>query len=322
MKDTLKKSESIVTVVLLTYNSSKYIDKCLKSIERQSFDNFDVLIVDNNSKDDSIDKVNTFMGNPHFKILANDENLGWAGGNNYAIKNIKTKYAVLLNIDTIVHEDWLKNLVEFAESKENLGAASSSILELKDYPKVTEGFPLHFELDKGLITSAQRTNENVEVSFVPGTAMLLNLPALGKEAYFRDDFFMYHEDVEFSLRVSNKYQLYYCGDSIAWHDSKQSFSNPRTCKLAIKNLFTCLVEYQSSRDFYKNYFSYLKSYLKYFSFYSRFYPVLYTYYFLKYWFLAGFKKLSYDKNQKQAIKTNKLNEHYLNGKKREFSFIF
>jgi GT2 family glycosyltransferase len=186
----------------------------------------------------------------------------------------------LLNVDTILERNCLKNLYEFAESKDDVACISPRIVEYTEFlnGKIERGYPLIFDIKDGLIKAYDVNEDYMEVSFVPGTALFANLEKLRGNLYFREDFFIYHEDVEFSLRVLTQtdLKLYFLNNAIVAHDSKQSFSRTYTCRLALRNLFTCLVTYQDKREFFSNYLNYVKSLFKmYKNFYSKYYPITY-----------------------------------------------
>lgn len=265
-----------ITIITPVLNGEKYIKNCLDSVFAQSFKNFEVVIFDNGSKDKTVEIAKNYP----VKIIENKNNIGWAKANNLCIKQAKTKYVFLLNIDTILEPDCLKNLYEFAESKNDLACVSPRIVEYSDFVNgnIDKGYPLIFDIKDGLI-KAYSTNSNcTEVSFVPGTALFANLENLRDNLYFREDFFIYHEDVELSLRIltTTRLALYFLNTSIVAHDSKQSFSKISTCRLAIRNLFTCLATYQSRKEFLTNYGAYIKNFFKmYKDFYYQYYPFAY-----------------------------------------------
>lgn len=185
-----------------------------------------------------------------------------------------------MNIDTILDPDCLKNLYEFAESRNDLACVSPRIVEYSDFlsGKKSKGYPLAFDIKDGLIKAYNIAKEYVEVSFVPGTALFANLENLQKNLYFREDFFIYHEDVELSLRIltQTSLKLYFLNTAIVAHDSKQSFSRVSTCRRALGNLFTCLVTYQNGREFLNNYGMYGRSLFRmYKDFYCQYYPFAY-----------------------------------------------
>lgn len=310
----------MITIVLVIYNGGKYIKNCLDSISLQTYHDFKILVVDNHSTDNSLDLLSKYKVD---EWIRNEENLGWAVGNNIGIAHTKTKYALLLNIDTILAPDCLAQLMKCAKQNPDAALVSPSILEYKDYPKSQVGYPLLFDLKNGLIRAAIPTNEIQEVSFVPGTAMFVNLELLGEEAYFVDKFFMYHEDIELSLRILSKpnLKLFFCPASYVWHDSKQSFSKESTCRLALKNLFKCLIEFQSNLDFIKHYPNYINNLVKNYSFYKEYYKLVYPINSIKYsllslvWLFTPRRRF----NVKERIEM--INEQVL-AKGEKFNFIF
>ncbi|MFH1192803.1 MAG: glycosyltransferase family 2 protein, partial [Candidatus Jorgensenbacteria bacterium] len=265
-----------ITIIIPTFNSGKYIKKCLDSIFSQTYKNFEVIIFDNGSCDDTFHVADQYP----VTLVKNGYNVGWARANNLCIAKAKSRYVFLLNIDTVLHKDCLKKLFEFAESKNNFACISPGIVEyLSSFSgKHDDVYPLAFDINSGLIKAYSVDQEYVEVSFVPGTALFANRCALKKELYFREDFFMYHEDVEFSLRIlaRTSFKLFFLKTAIIAHDSKQSFSKPSTCSLALRNLFKCLIEYQNCKEFLSHYYAYAKSlFLMYIRFYGRYYPITY-----------------------------------------------
>src|SRR5437870_7465078 len=168
-------------------------------------------------------------------------------------------------------------LIGTAERHFEAALVSPAILEYYEFPSVRPGHPLFFDLRHGLIRAANPTTATTEVSFVPGTAMFINLDCLGSEAYLREDFFMYHEDVELSMRVLARTNclLIFCPDAFVWHDSKQSFRRKSTCRLALNNLFTCLLEAQSKYSYVRNYPRYVRTLIANYASYRKYFPWTY-----------------------------------------------
>lgn len=309
-----------VTIIIPTLNGEEYIDKCLESVFDQSFQDFKVIIFDNNSKDKTIDIAQQYP----VKIIEKEENLGWAKANNICVQQTDTKYAFLLNMDTILDKNCLRELYEFAESKNGIGCISPRIVEYDNFlnDNIEDGYPLTFDIDNGLIKAYDLDKDSMEVGFVPGTALFANLSNLNGSLRFREDFFMYHEDVEFSLRILSEtdFKLYFLNTAIVAHDSKQSFSRTSTCRLAIRNLFTCLKTHQSNKSFLKNCGTYAKNLFDmYIQFYHRYFPLTYpvfaTFYFLKSILYTG-NSLSSNLQRLQRI-NKKMSSH-----DKKFEFIF
>ena len=103
-----------------------FIKECLYTLQRQSFTEYSTILVDNGSSDGSVDLIREKF--PEVKIFALNKNLGFAGGNNVALKIISTPYVALLNNDAMPHPDWLKNLVDTLEEHPEAGFAASKML--------------------------------------------------------------------------------------------------------------------------------------------------------------------------------------------------
>lgn len=309
-----------ITIIIPILNGEKYIQTCLDSIFAQTYKNFEVVIFDNGSNDRVLGLVEKYP----VKIIRNQKNIGWAKANNLCINQAKTKYIFLLNIDTVLDPNCLKNLYKFAESKDDLACVSPAIVEYSAFlsGKQCDGYPLAFDIRDGLVKAYDINKEYTEVSFVPGTALFANRERLQNQLRFREDFFMYHEDVELSLRIitQNNIKLYFLNTAIVAHDSKQSFSKFSTCKLALRNLFTCLIKYQDRSDFWKHYSTYGKSLFRmYKNFYYQYYP--FTYPILSIFYLVtSIFKLKKQKN----INLNRLDEvnQKLSRYPKRFEFIF
>jgi GT2 family glycosyltransferase len=266
----------MITIIIPTYNSEKYIGDCLDSVFAQSYKYFTVVVFDNASRDRTVDLTQRYP----VTVVRNDCNHGWSKANNICVAKATTKYVFLLNVDTVLHRDCLQSLVAFAESHPDVACISPAIVEYDALRmgSAGPGFPVGFDVQTGLLTAYRSPEVATEVSFVPGTAMFANRESLGSELYFREDFFMYHEDVEFSLRVLSrtKLQLYLLQTAVVGHDSKQSYARFATARFILRNMFTCLTEYQDWRTFLRHYPSYAKNLLRlYASSYRRYYPVAY-----------------------------------------------
>lgn len=266
-----------VTIIIPILNGEKYIKKCFDSIFSQTFREFEVVVFDNGSSDKSVEILSNYKD---VKIIKNGINIGWSKANNHCIKACNSKYVLLLNVDTILKEDCIEKLYLYAEKNQHVAMISPAIIEYRDYleGRMSFGYPLSFDLSTGLIRAYQPKEEATEVSFVPGTALFANKEILGNILYFREDFFMYHEDVELSLRVltSTNFKLFFLKTALVAHDSKQSFGKASTCWLAVKNLFFCLRKYQTTKEYLFNIRRYLANLVvKYFSFYKKYYPLTY-----------------------------------------------
>ena len=119
-----------VAVVVLNYNTQALLEKYLGDILASDYDNMDVWVVDNASKDDSVSFLKSqFQEQVH--ILVSEENRGYAGGYNWALSQIDAEYYVLINSDVRVSKNWLYPLVSLAKKNSKIGAIQPKILDDK-----------------------------------------------------------------------------------------------------------------------------------------------------------------------------------------------
>jgi len=103
----------LVSVVVLTYNNLEFTEACLHSLElNTNYSNWELIIVDNASTDGTPEFLREYAASrDHVSLILNDENLGFAAGNNVGLKQAKGEFQILLNNDTYVTPGWLKDLV-------------------------------------------------------------------------------------------------------------------------------------------------------------------------------------------------------------------
>ncbi len=126
-----------VSIIIVNYNGKRYIDKLFESLERLVHDGFsyEVIFVDNNSSDDSVEYLRGRSYKLDLNIVCSDENRGFAGGNNYGVARADGRYVVFLNNDTQVNSRWLKELYSFIENND-CGMVNSKLLFFYDFIKL------------------------------------------------------------------------------------------------------------------------------------------------------------------------------------------
>jgi len=111
-----------VTVIVLNYNGARWVERCLKSLAETRYENFEVILVDNASTDGSAEIALAKF--PQVEVILNPENVGFSEGNNIGIKKALAggaEYIVLLNPDTTVEPEWLRELIEAGEAAPEAG---------------------------------------------------------------------------------------------------------------------------------------------------------------------------------------------------------
>jgi len=115
-----------VSVIIPNFNGEELLKDCLTSLKNQSFKEFEIILVDNNSTDNSLEYIeNNF---PKVRIIKLNKNFGFAKSINQGVKASKAKYVVFLNNDTEVEKNWLKNLVECVDNHPEVISVNSKLL--------------------------------------------------------------------------------------------------------------------------------------------------------------------------------------------------
>lgn len=193
-----------VSVIILNWNGKQHLERCLSSVLRQTYPNFEVILVDNGSTDGSVEFVRERF--PEVRIIRNEENLGFAAGNNVAINATQGDYVATLNNDTQVDPDWLEALAKAAEADPKVGMCASKMLFLHQ-PDIINSTGI--SLDKAGIAWDRRGGERdkgdesepIEVFGPCAGAALYRREMLDQVGLFDEDFFAYLEDVDLAWRA-------------------------------------------------------------------------------------------------------------------------
>jgi GT2 family glycosyltransferase len=223
----------MVSVVIVNWNGRELLSECLEGLRRQVFRDFSVILVDNGSQDGSTAFVSEHY--PEVRIVALQDNRGFAAANNAALRMIETEFVALLNNDAVPTPLWLKSLVEALEEQPQAGLAASKIL-LYDRPeiidRVGDGYAragAALMRGRGLSADCYRAREWVFGACA--AAALYRVAMLRDVGFFDEDFFLLYEDVDLSFRAQLKghkclfvpeAQVYHRGSSSIVRDSSVS----------------------------------------------------------------------------------------------------
>ncbi len=216
-----------LAIVIVNYKVKYHIHLCLSSIEN-SYGNFskEVWVVDNASEDGSKEFLTRDF--PEIHYLENKENLGFSKANNLALKQIKAKYVLLLNPDTLLQEDTLQKCFEFMEKHSDVGGIAVPMYNGKGKfaPESKRGIPtpwvaftkilrLYKLFPKsplfGKYYMTHLGNETpAPIEGMSGALMFLRKEVLDKIGFLDETFFMYGEDIDLSYRILQAgYKNYY-----------------------------------------------------------------------------------------------------------------
>lgn len=192
-----------VFIVVLNFNGRDVIKNCLRSIFKSSYPSFEVVLVDNNSSDDSFEIARVNFSKAYF--IKNEENLGFSAGNNIGIRfalERKADYIFLLNNDTEMEADCLSRLVEAAEKLGETPGIFSPVIFKGDSREVWfSGGKIRWLQMKTEHYSGIKTQEFYESGFISGCAMLIPRKVFEIIGLLDEDYFLYWEDADFSYRA-------------------------------------------------------------------------------------------------------------------------
>lgn len=198
---------SKVAIIIVSWNTKEYLEKCLSSIFEQTFNNFEVIFVDNGSTDGSVELVRIAF--PTVRLVSLDKNYGFSKANNIGIRLAfegKARHIVLLNVDTTIKETFLKELVTAAESDDSIGCCQSKMLSMDD-PRIIDGVGITVRKNCGMIPIGHgeldvgNYNQPKEIFGASAGASLYKSEMLIQVGLFEEECFAYHEDVDLALRA-------------------------------------------------------------------------------------------------------------------------
>jgi len=192
------------TVIVLNWNGRHLLEDCLSSIEAQSFRDFETIVVDNGSTDDSLEWLKA-GGGGEVRLVELPSNLGFAGGNNAGIRVARGRFIILLNNDTIVETEWLFALHAAAIRHPEAGMFTPKILNYYRRDEIDNTGHLIYPdgLARGrnrLEKDDGRFDEEGEVLSPSGCAGVYSRRMLDEIGLLDETFFAYGEDVDLGLR--------------------------------------------------------------------------------------------------------------------------
>lgn len=268
-------TEPRVSIIILNWNGWKDTIECLESLHAIEYQNFDILLIDNNSQDESIEMLNRYWqgqvkveskyklkkvknkpikrfiyeegqsgrksnqtryseipANRKVIFILNKKNHGFAKGNNigirFAQKNLKPDYICLLNNDTTVNRNWLKELVKGITSEKRIGSCSSKLLMYHDQRIINSTGIMIIRDGTGIDRGRNKIDTNqfdnkTSIFGACAAAAIYSIDALNDAGIFDDDFFAYFEDVDLSWRLQlSGWKCKYVPTAVVYHKYSRS----------------------------------------------------------------------------------------------------
>jgi len=265
-------------VVLVNWNSFEFTNQCLLSLGQCDTSVFDIIVVDNGSKDSSGDKIK--KEHPEVILIKSETNQGFAGGNNlgiqYAIQH-SYKYVMLLNNDTFVEPDFIDVLINYMDENPDVGIIQPKIFFHNNRNLLWNGGSFFNKLitlpyTRGYFRKDKPEYNHIEeVDWVTGCGFLTRTDILKKTGILEEKFFIYFEDVDLSFRIKNAgYRLIYYPKSVIYHIAGMSNKSKTKQKEGYVNPVVHHLTQRNKIWFIKRYFKwyYLVPTFLYHAFYS------------------------------------------------------
>jgi GT2 family glycosyltransferase len=216
-------------VILVNWNANNLLEDCVDSLSNQIYSNFEILIVDNASTDNSLKFISKKY--PSIKIIQNQSNLGFSHalniGIDFAINEMKASYIATLNPDMIVERAWLASLVSAASSHAEVGSVASKIVFLDNKKMINSAGCLPFRdgdgISRGKFEMDAGQYEQMEEVFSPDpgaalykTDFLMNVKLCGE--YFDPHYFLYGENIDLAYRGKARgWRSLYTPSAVVYH---------------------------------------------------------------------------------------------------------
>ena len=234
----------LVSIIIVNWQNWPDTQECLTSLLDLNYPNYKIVLIDNGSADNSVERAEEFVTEYQNSLLIDliklPQNIGFAGGNNVGIKkaiNGRSKYVLLLNNDALAPDkNFLRKLVDYAENNQRIGMVSPKIYYASnfDYQK-KEGViwfaggkidwlglnPIHLQYNQN--EKVDYSEKTKLVDWLSGCCILVSQKMIKDIGLMREDFFLYFEDTDWSLRAREKgWRLAYIPSSWILHKIAQS----------------------------------------------------------------------------------------------------
>ena len=248
-------SNPLVSIIILNYNAGKLLLNCIDSVFKSTYQNFEVIVVDNLSTDNS--HVRCKEKFKKIQLIENKENLGYCEGNNIGIRNANGEFIIILNPDTIVEPNWLNHLMS-AYNKFGEGLYQPKFFSLKEKLVIqSTGNMLHifgfgFARDKGKIDN-EKIKSIEKINYASGTCLFTSKIVLDKIGLLDPFLFLYHDDLDLGWRAAHiGINSFYVPKSIIYHAESYSIKwSSKKFYWLERNRKYCLLTHYSKETYAK-----------------------------------------------------------------------
>ena len=237
-----------VGIGILNWNGKLFLEALLPQLKKLTYSNYKVYVIDNTSTDDSLAFVRKF--HPEVKIIALDNNYGFAGGYNRGFAMMPENYYVMLNSDVEVSAGFIKELVELMEDDTNIAVSQPKLLSLANHYMLEHGGAaggmidfLGYPFCRGRIFDSSEEdfgqyNTTAEIFWASGACCMIRREAYWQINGMYEYFFMHSEEIDMCWRlIAEGYQVVYCPTAHIYHfgGGSLAYRAPRKTYLNFRN---------------------------------------------------------------------------------------
>lgn len=203
-----------VAIVIINYRGYQDTTDCLNSLRKVTYKNIEIIVVDNQSNDGSYEKLKD--ENKDCVVILSPENNGFSAGNNIGIRYAMehdADYVMLLNNDTEVEPDFVSKMLEVADEKI---VVTPSIYYFSNKNEIWYADGKISKIKCTVSNGSDKVSKYCD--YASGCCLLMPRTVIEKVGYWAEEYFMYYEDMDYSLRVQNAgFKIFYKNDSIIYH---------------------------------------------------------------------------------------------------------
>ena len=228
-----------VSVIIVNYNGKGLIANCLKALEDQSLKDFEIVVVDNASLDDSLHEIQRFLEkgliDSPVKLIPLGKNSGFGGGNLEGLRHANGEYIALLNNDTEPDKRWLEEFIMAMDSDPNVGICASKLIVYGTDIIDSAGDGFSFSLKGFKRGEGERASSYNIKEYVFGAcagAALYRRKMIDEVGFLDEDFFLIHEDTDLNIRAQlYGWKVLYVPTAMVYHKTRSTIG--RMSKTAV-----------------------------------------------------------------------------------------
>ncbi|MGI0011639.1 MAG: glycosyltransferase family 2 protein [Nitrosopumilaceae archaeon] len=247
-----------ISYIVVCYNSERYISRCINSILNQSHTNYEIIIIDNSSKDNTISIVqNLCSANKKIRLISNTSNVGYGNAISTTLANAQGEFLAIMNADTFLDSNWASNLLKIFSADEKVMSASGKILfpngELQSTGGIMDKYGAVIQRESKIFYS-RKINDLSTFFYNHGSTFMIRKKVF-QEIWFDQKLFLYYEDVDLAWKIIMlDYKIGYAENAISYHDEGHSSSGMTPFKfyyITRNRLYICLKNYSKQNIIFR-----------------------------------------------------------------------